>query len=437
MSVESMEAVTFVRGERARPDWLRTNPRAWIAAVAAVCIGAFIGQLDSSIVALTYHQVSSDLHAPLNQVQWISLSYLIALAVLLVPVGAISDRIGRKRMYLWGFAVFGLSSLACALAPNLGSLDAMRAVHGVGAAMLQANSVALVITSVPREKMRTALGIQAAGQAIGLAIGPTVGGLIVQAASWRWVLVVNVPLALLGLIVGRYLLPRTRIPANTTPSSLGQGVLTALRVPSMPPRLIAALLGYLLLFGPIVLVPLVLQDHGVSAAKAGLVVAALAVGFALAASAADRVLPAAWSAARRCLLGLVLTAAGLGWMLAVGAHAGALVPGLLVTGLGIGVFAPANNALIMGSVPSHTSGLAGGMVNMARALGTAGGTAVITTSLALWTGLRPAVIVLLVLAAVAASTLLAGLSAAGLSAAGLSAAGLSGPDSAWRRSRQR
>jgi MFS family permease len=397
--------MTFVRGERARPDWIREHPHAWVAAVASVCIGAFIGQLDSSIVALTYHRIGADLNAPLSAVQWVSLSYLIALAICLVPVGAVSDRLGRKRVYLWGFVVFGLSSLASALAPNLAVLIAMRAVHGAGAAMLQANSVAIVTTSVQSDRMRTALGIQAAGQATGLAIGPTLGGLIVQSAGWRWVLVVNVPLAAIGLIAGRYLLPRTRVSPDAAQSPLGRRVAEFLHIPAVPQRLVAASLGYLLLFGPIVLVPLVLQDGGTSAARAGLVVAALAVGFALAASAADLVLPKAWSPMGRCLLGAGVTLAGLVWMFVVGAHAVALVPGLMLTGLGLGIFTPANNALVMGSVSSFSAGLAGGMVNTARALGTAAGTLVITIALSLWGGLRPAMLVLIVLAVLTAATL--------------------------------
>jgi MFS family permease len=400
-----VEAVTFVRGERARPDWIREHPKAWVAAVASVCIGAFIGQLDSSIVALTYHRISADLGAPLSVVQWVSLSYLIALAICLVPVGAISDRLGRKRVYLWGFVVFGLSSLTCALAPNLAILTSMRAVHGAGAAMLQANSVAIVTTSVPRSRMRTALGIQAAGQATGLAIGPTIGGLIVQSAGWRWVLVVNVPLAAIGLVAGRYLLPRTRLQPGRVSVPLGRRVADFLHVPAVPQRLVAAMLGYLLLFGPIVLVPIVLQDNGVSAARAGLIVAALAVGFALAASSADALLPKRWTPMQRCLLGVVLLLGGLVEMFVVGAHGAALVPGLVLTGIGTGVFTPANNALIMGSISPFSSGLAGGMVNTARALGTAAGTFVITMALSIWGGLRPAMLVLIVLGVLTAATL--------------------------------
>ena len=161
--------------ESRRPRWVREHPRAPWAAVGAVCLGAFMGQLDASIVTLTYPQLESEFHAGLGSVQWVSLSYLVVLAVLLVPVGRWSDTRGRKLLYLYGFGLFLLASAACALAPSLGWLVAGRGLQAVGAALLQANSVALVVLSVPASRVRTALGFQGAAQALGLALGPTLG----------------------------------------------------------------------------------------------------------------------------------------------------------------------------------------------------------------------------------------------------------------------
>lgn len=120
-------------------------------------------------------------------------------------------------MYLYGFAVFTAASAACGLAPTLAALVGFRVVQAVGAALMQANSVALVTTSAPPGRMRSALGIQAAGQAIGLALGPTIGGALVATLGWRWVFGVNVPIGIAALIVSHYLLPRTaaaRAPAG-------------------------------------------------------------------------------------------------------------------------------------------------------------------------------------------------------------------------------
>src|ERR1019366_7967747 len=142
--------------EAARPQWVRDHPRAPWAAFAAVCLGAFMGQLDASIVTLTYPRLQLEFAMGLGSVAWVSLSYLV---VLPVPVGRWADTRGRKLLYLYGFGLFSLASAACALAPTLGWLVAGRGFQAVGAALLQANSVALVVLSVPRSRVRTALGL--------------------------------------------------------------------------------------------------------------------------------------------------------------------------------------------------------------------------------------------------------------------------------------
>src|SRR3569833_2744801 len=159
--------MTRLLTEPPRPQGVREHRNAPWCAVASVCVGAFMGQLDASIVTLAFPALQREFHASLAATQWVSLAYLLAL------VG-------------------------------------LRVVQAAGAAMLQANSVALVVTSVPRSRMRVALGMQAAAQALGLALGPTAGGLLVGSAGWRWVCWVSVPDGCVALVVGRYLLPRTR-----------------------------------------------------------------------------------------------------------------------------------------------------------------------------------------------------------------------------------
>jgi MFS family permease len=196
--------------ESPRPALVRDHPFAPWFAVGTVCFGAFMGQLDASIVTVAFPALQRQYGTSLAAVQWVSLAYLLALTALLVPAGRWSDRIGRKLMYLYGFVVFTAASAACALAPSLGALIALRLVQATGAAMLQANSVALVVTSVPDRMRRSALGIQAAAQALGLASGPVTGGILVAAAGWRWVFFLNVPVGLIAVVMGWYLLPRTR-----------------------------------------------------------------------------------------------------------------------------------------------------------------------------------------------------------------------------------
>jgi MFS family permease len=449
--------------ERRRPDAIRDRPGAWRLAVATVCFGAFMGQLDASVVTLTYGSLRAEFAAPLAGVEWVSLAYLLTLVALLVPVGRLSDARGRKLFYLYGFVVFTAGSAACGLAPSLGALIAFRVVQAAGAAMLQANSVALVATSAPRDRMRTALGVQAAAQALGLALGPTVGAVLVAGAGWRWVFGINVPIGVAALVAGHFLLPRTRsrtpAPAFDVPGLLwlatattalllgvsaasglplpawAAGTLFAvaaaagaafavrqrrapaplldlalLRVPAVAPGLAAALSGYLVLFGPLVLVPVALDRAGGSQVVTGLVVSALPAGFALAATGADRVLPRSVTDRSRCVLGSLVAGGALAGMLLAPVTAAGLAPLLAALGAGLGLFTPANNTLIMRAVPAAASGTGGGLVNMTRGLGTALGVALVTLALHLSPGGRPAVgerYAVLVLLAAAGAALLA------------------------------
>jgi MFS family permease len=312
-----------------------------------------------------------------------------------VPVGRLSDRLGRKRMYLWGFGLFTVASAGCALAPALGVLAAIRAIQGAGAALLQANSVAIVATAAPRGRLRTALGLQAAAQAVGLAVGPTVGGLIVQTIGWRWVFALNVPVGLAAIVAGRFLLPRTRF-VSPTPG----------RPRRLPVRgLLGALLAYLLLFGPIVLVPSVLQGRDVAPAVAGLVVASLPVGFAVGAGLGARLLPSGWSTARRCLFGIALTVSGVAGLLGALPGPAATAIALTLVGLGLGVFTPVNNAQIMAAAPADAKARTGGLVSAARAAGTGLGIVLVASTVGIAADGRAAGWILLALAALCTVTI--------------------------------
>jgi EmrB/QacA subfamily drug resistance transporter len=419
--------------EPARPRVVREHRRAPWFAVATVCFGAFMGQLDASIVTLAFPALQHQFGTRLAGVQWVSLAYLLALVALLVPVGRWSDRYGRKLVYLYGLVVFIVASAACGLAWSLPVLIGLRAVQAAGAAMLQANSVALVATSVPREKRRAALGIQAAAQALGLALGPTVGGLLVGSVGWRWIFFINVPIGALAVLAGWFLLPRTR-HRSTGPGADPLGVLllagattgallavsaaaglnlpawavgglvaisvtcvagliwwerrtasplvdlSLLRTPGVVAGLGGALAAYLVLFGPLVLFPQLFTAGGESALRAGLMLTALPAGFGLAAAGAERLLPGDWSDRRRCLAGgLLATVSAAALALPVGMLGTVVLLGLL--GFGLGGYIPANNSTIMTAIPVRYAATAGGLVNMTRGLGTALGVAVVTVAL--------------------------------------------------------
>src|SRR3984957_17979738 len=196
--------------EAPRPAIVREHPLAPWFAVGTVCLGAFMGQLDASVVTLAFPALQRQYGVALAGVQWVSLAYLLTLVALLVPVGRWSDRCGRKLVYLYGFVLFTAASAGCGLAPTLGVLIVVRVVQAAGAAMLQANSVALVATSAPAGRRRAALGIQAGAQAVGLALGPVAGGLLVASAGWRSIFFINIPVGVVAVAAGWFLLPRTR-----------------------------------------------------------------------------------------------------------------------------------------------------------------------------------------------------------------------------------
>ncbi|MFJ2861861.1 MFS transporter [Kitasatospora sp. NPDC087314] len=489
--------------ERPRPRGIAGWRHAHWLAVATVCLGAFLGQLTASVTALVFPALGRHFDAGFAAVEWVALAYLLVLVALLAPVGWLSDLVGRKTMYLGGFAVFALASLGAGCAGSLGVLVGFRAVQAVGGAMMQANSVALVARGVPEHAMRRALGIQAAAQGLGLALGPSLGGLLVEHASWRWVFWINVPIGVLGILAGWFLLPRTRVgsplvtragsalavsadrvpadrvPADRVPADSGPagsplaravasspadgadgrfdlpglllltGSTTALllalstasglplpgwavaalllaavvlalglvrqerraarpilapglvNTPGVRSGLLVSLIGYLLLFCPLVLGPVLLTGAGVPMARAGLLITLLPAAFALAATVGGALLPRGWSDVARCRAGAVLAGAGLLLFALVPVSGPAVAAPLLLAGYGLGLLLPANNALVMRAIPAQCSAVGGGMVNMARSLGTALGTALPVLGVHLAGAASGGRTVLLALAAVA------------------------------------
>lgn len=446
--------------ERPRPRGIAGWRHAHWLAVGTVCLGAFLGQLTAGITALVLPALGQHFRADFAAVEWVALAYLLVLVALLAPVGRLSDLVGRKTMYLGGFAVFALASLGAGFAGSLAALVACRAVQAVGGAMMQANSVALVARGVPGHAMRRALGIQAAAQGLGLALGPGLGGLLVEHASWRWVFWINVPIGLFGILAGWFLLPRTRaeawaprgggdgrfdlaglllltgattalllalstasglpLPAWAAAGLLLVAVLLALglvrqerraarpilapglvNTPGVRPGLAVALIGYLLLFCPLVLGPVLLTGAGVPVLRAGLVITLLPAAFALAATVGGGLLPRAWSDVTRCRFGAGVAGAGLLLLALLPVGVATVAVPLLVAGYGLGLLLPANNALVMRAIPAECSAVGGGMVNMARSLGTALGTALPVLGVHLAGAASGGRTVLLTLAAVA------------------------------------
>jgi EmrB/QacA subfamily drug resistance transporter len=443
--------------EPRRPARIRAMHAAPWLAVGTVCVGAFMGQLDASIVSTALPVLRSNLHASIAAVEWVVLVYVLVLAGTVAAVGRVADRIGRKLLYTYGFAIFVVGSLACALAPSLGLLVAARFVQAIGAVMLQANSYALIRDVLPSASLGTGLGIQGAAQAAGLSVGPVLGGALTALGGWRLIFLVNVPIGLCGLALGWFLLPRSThhdpesridvqgtfllaaipttvvatlslaaqpgIPGWTVPALaalVGALVVAALarqrhaagsvidaalvRVGAFVAGISALLLAYSVLFGCLVAVPFFLErkEH-LGLATTGLELTALPL--ALAAVAPFGGLIRDRAGPRLPIgLGMAVTAGGMGLLALSSSHHGLTVVALAVAGAGLGLFIPANNAATMGAAPANRGGAAGGLLNMARGIGTALGVSATSLVFAAGRGLIT-ISVLLLAAAISAGVI--------------------------------
>lgn len=194
--------------------------------LAVLSLAAFMASLDVFIVNVAFDDIGADFTGTtLSQLSWVLNAYAIVYAALLVPAGRIADRYGRKGGFLLGLGIFTAASVACAAVQGVWWLVAFRAVQAVGAALLTPASLGLVVASVPPERRAGAVRIWAATGALAAALGPAVGGLLVE-ASWRWVFLVNLPIGVVALVAAARLVPRSRDETATRlPDVLGAALL--------------------------------------------------------------------------------------------------------------------------------------------------------------------------------------------------------------------
>ena len=168
--------------------------------LAAMSLGYAVVQLDVTIVNTALASISASLGGGVAELQWVVSAYTIAFAAFILTAGALGDRLGAKRVFIAGFAVFTAASLACALAPNQAVLIAARALQGFGAAILVPNSLALLNHAYPDDRARgRAVAVWAAGASLALTAGPFVGGALITLVGWRAIFLVNLPIGLVGL----------------------------------------------------------------------------------------------------------------------------------------------------------------------------------------------------------------------------------------------
>ncbi|MBM3146818.1 MAG: DHA2 family efflux MFS transporter permease subunit, partial [Actinobacteria bacterium] len=398
--------------------------------LALSSVGAFMGPLDGSIVSVALPAVSGDLRLSFGEAIWVQAVYLLAMAILLIPLGRLADQRGRMRYYLGGVALFTVASVASGLSVDGLMLIVSRAFQGAGAALMVATSAAIVTAVFPPQQRGKALGINVMAVYIGLSVGPPLGGILVDTAGWRWIFLVNVPIGLAVLVWGALRLPHDR-PAGRRalrPDALGAGLLavflTCLLVPiSFVPQWgwdasatvtllavsglalagfviaelrvrdpildlsllrrnrlfaaanLAALLNYMALYGPVVLTAIYLQEvQGRSAAVAGWLLLSQPVLQATLSPFAGRLSDRIGS---RVLTtgGMVLMAVGLTLLATLGGESASdtfrLVVGLAVMGVGLASFSAPNSSAIMGSVGRDQLGLASGFLATMRVTGQA------------------------------------------------------------------
>ncbi|MCX5366719.1 DHA2 family efflux MFS transporter permease subunit [Streptomyces sp. NBC_00124] len=413
--------------ERQRKQPARGGGAVW--AVAITSMAGFITALDNLIVTTALPSIREDLGGGLEDLEWTVSAYTLTFAVLLMFGASLGDRFGRRRLFAIGLAIFTASSAAAALAPGMSELIAARAAQGVGAAIVTPLTLTLLSAAVPVERRGAALGVWGAASGIAVAMGPLIGGTLTEHLSWQWIFWVNVPLglaliplALLRLdeshgpnpsldLVGTvlasgglfgivYSLIRGNADGWTSTTVLGGFIAgTALLVgfvfyelrakhPMLPMRLFrnrsfsainaASLLMLLGMFGAIFLLSQYLQTvGGYSPMEAGVRMlpwtAMPMIAGPIAGALSDRI-----GGAPVVTVGMALNAVGLGlWALTVEPQVSytALLPALIVCGIGMGMFFAPSANLVMSTVRPEEQGIASGANNAIREVGGAIGVA--------------------------------------------------------------
>lgn len=431
MKLEPAAAPAAAPGAAPEADGLAAGPRRW--ATLAILMGTFLGNLDASIANVALPTIAADLQAPAAHAVWIVTAYQLALAVAVLPLASLGEKLGYKRLFLAGLAVFTLASLLCAVAPSLPFLIAARVLQGLGGACTSTLVPALLRRVFPARLAGTGIGYLALTVAISAALGPTVAAGILSVADWRWLFGINLPIGMLAILLAARILPHNAgVPRtfDTTGALLNGAALVLLIVGlgglgnagRLAPAL-AAIAGGAVCAAVLVahqrgrtapLVPLdllripllrlsvgtsicsytaqtmamlalpflLVTEMGRDAARTGLLMTPwpLVIVFVapLSGKLADR-----YDANRVGTAGLALLGIGLAALTMLPAHAADLdiVWRVSLCGIGFGLFQTPNNRIMLTSAPRERSGAAGGLMTMARMIGMTIGAALATVML--------------------------------------------------------
>jgi EmrB/QacA subfamily drug resistance transporter len=390
----------------------------------AIGVGTFMTALDTSVANIVLPIIGKNFNAPITSVEWIVTIYLLVLSGLLLTFGRLGDIRGHKVIYLFGFGVFIGGSLLSGIAPNINLLIIFRGLQALGAAMLAANSAAILTKNFPAHQRGQALGLQSTMTYLGLTIGPSLGGWLTSFFGWRVVFYINVPVGLLFFWLGSHYIPRDTVTKQTEKFDFPGGIafllglgalllglnkgaewgwtsmtiifllisaaalLTAFVViekrvanPMLDLNLFkklpfslstaSAIFNYIGLFSSIFLMPFyLLQGRGFSPVQTGLVLTAqplvMAIIAPISGTLSDRIgtrLPA--------VIGMAVLSAGLFLLSRLTPETDiiTIMLALAVVGLGTGTFISPNNSALMGSAPKNRQGIAAGILATARNFG--------------------------------------------------------------------
>lgn len=200
-----MKTIVAVRTEVVAVSAEEASSVRW--ALASLSLPMLLSSLGTSIANVSLPTLALAFAASFQEVQWVVLAYLLAITTLIVSVGRLGDMIGRRRLLLGGIFLFALASVACAVAPTLWLLVTARAAQGLGAAIMMALTMAFVGETVPKDKTGSAMGLLGTMSAIGTALGPSLGGVLISGFGWPAIFFINVPLGILGLLLAHRFLP--------------------------------------------------------------------------------------------------------------------------------------------------------------------------------------------------------------------------------------
>jgi EmrB/QacA subfamily drug resistance transporter len=416
-----------------------TNSIKW--ALASLSLSMLLSSLGTSIANVGLPTLAQAFDASFQQVQWVVLAYLLAITSVIVSVGRLGDLLGRRRLLLAGIALFTLASALCGAATSLWLLIAARAAQGLGAAVMMALTMAFVGETVPKEKTGSAMGLLGTMSAIGTALGPSLGGLLIAGAGWRTLFLINLPLGLLTLLLAWRFRPadgqpstpgRARFDAMGTlllaltlaayalamtlgrgsfgplnlalllAAALGAGLFVFAQRRSASPLIRLALFrdpvlgaGFAMstLVTTVVMATLVVGPFYLSgalaldAASVGFVMACGPVVAALTGAPAGRLVDRL-GAHRMTVAGLAAMAAGAAVLPTLATHFG--VPGyiapLVVITAGYALFQAANNTAVMTTVRPEQRGVVSGLLNLSRNLGLVTGASVMGSVFAFGAG---------------------------------------------------